>query len=56
LILLEAQMTRADFWNSRERSQAVVSEVSALKNVLEPFRRLEKELEDFSVLAELAEL
>ncbi len=49
-------MTRADFWNSRERSQAVVSEVSALKNVLEPFRRLEKELEDFSVLAELAEL
>jgi peptide chain release factor 2 len=49
-------MTRADFWDNREQSQAVVAEVSALKNVLEPFHRLEKSWEDFAVLAELAEL
>ncbi len=49
-------MTRPDFWDSRESSQAIVNEVSACKNVLEPFRRLETRLADFVVLAELAEL
>ena len=54
--MLEAKMTRPDFWDSRELSQATVSEVRALKNVLEPFGRMEKHIEDFKVLAEFAEL
>ena len=49
-------MTRPDFWDSRESSQATVGEVRALKSVLEPFGRMEGRIEDFKVLAELAEL
>ncbi|NLZ60787.1 MAG: peptide chain release factor 2 [Lentisphaerae bacterium] len=56
LELLEARMGRADFWDSRESSQAVVAEVQALKNVLGPYRAFSAQLEDFQVLAELAEL
>lgn len=54
--MLEARMTQADFWDSRESSQAVVNDVQSLKNVLEPFAAMEAQLEDFVVLAELAEL
>ncbi len=49
-------MSRPDFWDSRESSQATVGEVQVLKNVLEPFARLEQHIEDFKVLGELAEL
>lgn len=49
-------MTRPDFWDSREQSQSVVAEVSALKNVLEPFRTMSGKVENFELLAELAEL
>jgi len=54
--MLEAKMSRPDFWDSRESSQATVGEVQVLKNVLEPFARLEQHIEDFKVLGELAEL
>lgn len=49
-------MGRPDFWDSRESSQATVSEVQGLKNVLEPFVRLESHVDDFKVLLELAEM
>ena len=49
-------MTRPDFWDRREASQETVAEVSAIKNVLEPFARLEKQVEDFTVLGEFAEM
>jgi len=54
--LLEAKMTRPDFWDCREAAQETVAEVSAIKNVLEPFARLEKQVEDFTVLGEFAEM
>ncbi len=47
-------MARPDFWDSREKSQSVVEEVSRLKNVLEPFGRLAAQVEDFATMAELA--
>ena len=56
LELLEARMTRPDFWDSREKSQAIVDEVAAIKNVLEPFRRVSAKVDDLAVLAELAEM
>jgi len=54
--LLEAKMTRPDFWDRRESAQETVAEVSAIKNVLEPFARLERQVDDFTVLGEFAEL
>lgn len=47
-------MARPDFWDSQERSQGVVKEVSTLKNVLEPFDRLCRQCDDLDTLAELA--
>ena len=43
-------MARPDFWDSREKSQSVVEEVSRLKNVLEPFGRLAAQVEDFATI------
>ncbi len=49
-------MTRQDFWDRREAAQETVNEVASIKNVLEPFRKMESRVEDFAVLAELAEM
>ena len=49
-------MTRPDFWDRRESAQETVAEVSAIKGVLEPFARLEGQVDDFTVLGEFAEL
>ena len=49
-------MTRPDFWDRRESAQETVAEVSAIKNVLEPFARLEGQVDDFTVLGEFAEM
>ncbi|MGI5925406.1 MAG: peptide chain release factor 2 [Lentisphaeria bacterium] len=56
LELLEAQMTRADFWERRESAQETVAEVSAIKNILIPFERLDGQVGDFAAMSELAEL
>ncbi len=47
-------MTAPDFWSNRERAQVDVEEVSRLRALINPFRELEREIEDFSVLRELA--
>ena len=47
-------MARPDFWDSREKSQPIVEEVSRLKNTLEPFGRLASQVDDFATMAELA--
>ena len=52
--MLEAQMTRADFWDRREAAQEVVQEVSTIKGLLEPYKRVSSQLDDFLVMAELA--
>jgi peptide chain release factor 2 len=47
-------MSAVDFWNNRERAQADVEEVSRLRSLINPFRELEREVDDFEVLQQLA--
>jgi len=47
-------MAAPDFWNNRERAQAEVEEVSGLRSLINPFRDLEREIEDFEALEQLA--
>jgi peptide chain release factor 2 len=54
LTALEARMTEKDFWNNRERAQADVEEVSRLRGLINPFYELERELNDFEALHQLA--
>jgi peptide chain release factor 2 len=47
-------MSAPDFWSNRERAQGDVEEVSRLKSLISPFLELEREVEDFSALQQLA--
>jgi len=47
-------MAAPDFWSNRERAQADVEEVSRLRSLINPFQELQREIEDFSALQELA--
>ena len=47
-------MAAPDFWNNRERAQIDVEEVSRLKSLITPFRELEREINDFEALQQLA--
>ncbi len=47
-------MSAPDFWESRERAQSLVEEVSSLRNKIQPFRALEQGLDDLEVLKALA--
>jgi peptide chain release factor 2 len=47
-------MAAPDFWSNRERAQADVEEVSRLRWLINPFQELEREIEDFGALQELA--
>src|SRR6058998_2214277 len=47
-------MAAPDFWNNRERAQADVEEVSRLRGLINPFHELERELDDFETLHQLA--
>ena len=47
-------MAASDFWSNRERAQADVEEVSRLRSLINPFQELQREIEDFSALQELA--
>lgn len=48
-------MTAPDFWDKRETAQKTVAEISACKAVLEPFKKLSAQVDDFVALTELAE-
>ena len=52
---LEQRMTAPDFWDDNEAAQKIVDKVSGFKSVINPYRTLESRVEDFKVLAELAE-
>ncbi|MFN2509097.1 MAG: peptide chain release factor 2 [Chthoniobacterales bacterium] len=54
LSALEARMAAPDFWSQRERAQADVEEVSRLRSLINPFRELERETQDFEALHQLA--
>ena len=47
-------MAASDFWSNRERAQADVEEVSRLRSLVNPFQGLEREIEDFDALQQLA--
>ena len=48
-------MSAPDFWNSRERAQSVVEEVSKVRNKIQPLLGFERAVEDLEVLKLLAE-
>jgi len=54
LAAIEGRMAAPDFWANRERAQADVEEVSRLRSLINPFQELEREIEDFGALRELA--
>ncbi len=54
LVAIEARMAASDFWSNRERAQADVEEVSRLRSLVNPFQELEREIEDFDALQQLA--
>ncbi|PYJ29251.1 MAG: peptide chain release factor 2 [Verrucomicrobia bacterium] len=54
LAAIEGRMAASDFWSNRERAQADVEEVSRLRSLINPFEELEREIEDFSALQQLA--
>jgi peptide chain release factor 2 len=47
-------MAAPDFWSNRERAQTDVEEASRLRSLINPFRELEREVEDFDALHQLA--
>ena len=47
-------MAAPDFWSNREHAQADVEEVSRLRSLISPFQELEREIEDFNALQQLA--
>jgi peptide chain release factor 2 len=54
LATIEGRMAAPDFWSNRERAQADIEEVSRLRSLINPFQELEREIEDFGALHELA--
>ena len=51
---LEGGMAAANFWSSRERAQGVVEEVGRLRGLINPVHALEREMNDFEALQQLA--
>ena len=47
-------MSREGFWNNPDSAQSVVSELSALKTVIEPVEEIQREVKDLQELFELA--
>ncbi|MEI6535606.1 MAG: peptide chain release factor 2 [Verrucomicrobiaceae bacterium] len=52
---LEEKLTTPDFWNSQEAARKVIDRVNVIKNKILPLEALERKLEDFHVLGEIAE-
>ena len=48
-------MAAPDFWSNRDRAQGAVEEVSRLRALINPFQELEREIEDFAALQQLAQ-
>ncbi len=52
---IENKMLAPDFWDSREKAQEIMGELSAAKGIIEDFTGLVQEVEDFRSFAELVE-
>ena len=51
---LEKKMSGAGFWDNQESAQPVVSQLSALKSIIEPVEEIQREVEDLQELFEMA--
>ena len=51
---LEAKTGKADFWNDSAKAEKVMGELKSLKNRYEPWKKLQKGMEDLETLYELA--
>jgi peptide chain release factor 2 len=51
---LEEKMSRSGFWDNPDAAQSVVSQLSALKSVVEPVEEIQREVNDLKELFELA--
>jgi peptide chain release factor 2 len=51
---LEERMSKPGFWDNQETAQSVVSQLSALKSMVEPVEELQHEVKDLVELYELA--
>lgn len=51
---LENKMTGEGFWNNQDAAQSVVSQLSALKSVVEPVEEAAREVQDLAELFDLA--
>jgi peptide chain release factor 2 len=51
---LESRMSKAGFWDNPDTAQSVVSQLSALKTVIEPVEEIQREVKDLQELFELA--
>lgn len=48
-------MTMPDFWDDNDKAQSIISELNAVKSVVEQYGRLNADLEDLQMMLELAE-
>lgn len=48
-------MAEAGFWDDKKAAEKIIAESTALRDKIEPFRALERRIEDVSVLRELVE-
>ncbi len=51
----EEKMASADFWDDNDRAQGIISELNAVKSVVEQYDRLNGTQEDLQLMLELAE-
>ncbi|MDQ6422493.1 peptide chain release factor 2 [Paenibacillus sp. LHD-117] len=51
----EEKMSMPDFWDDNERAQGVISELNAVKSVVEQYDRLNNDQEELQMMLELAE-
>jgi len=54
LAILEQKMAKAGFWDNPSTAQSIVSQLSALKSVVEPVEELQREVKDLTELFGLA--
>ena len=52
---LEAEISKADFWNDQERSRKTIGELKELRSVIEPFGALERSFNDIRDIVGIAE-
>lgn len=52
---LEAEISKSDFWKDEARSKKIIKELKLLKAVIEPFMKLETELNDIKDIVGIAE-